>query len=122
MSEWQPLIYGLITSVFILLVVPGTVNTFYEGAIPAQDGFTNSIVTFVTSGISFTPLSIFGFDATVNINPFSWFGGQGNAIQTYVASVFVSFGFLPSWLSVPLLTIVLLAIVYGIIRMFVPTK
>jgi len=116
MGEWQPLIWTLIILFGLAAFLPALVST--DVGDYDQSTYLQPLIDRVYTGINVNPLQLFGFGVPITINPFSWFG---SSVQDYVASSIILFTFIPVWLAVPAIIIVIVAIVYGIMR-FLPTK
>lgn len=116
MGEWQPLFIACVLLFTVGLIVPMLVSPFIPVGEFNQDSVVASVISTARYGYNLTWYGPFDIDIVyANVNPFSWFGDKA---QEFMISQFSAFSYIPNYIAIPLIILIILGFTYTVFKLF----
>jgi hypothetical protein len=116
MSDWKPLYISIILLVILGLVIPAVISPFTPDTYN-HDSLIAGEIDKIENGYTI-PIEFLGIDITeFNFNPWTY---APLTLRIAVVDYLTVFSYIPTYLTVPLLIIIVFGIVYTFITMILP--
>lgn len=115
MGDWKPLIYFFLIIFAVGLIMNFLVKPFIDPSLLPSSTLDNTLSDTVDNGIGFD----FPIIGTIGFNPFSLFG---SGVKDFMSEQVALYGLIPSYILIPYTILMIVLLIVGLIKAFVPTE